>query len=209
MAARGQKGDNSSLCLTLKLHQSGRKKPASIFVFTFDALLQLSRLGCDGPDAITDMPPHTHTLLHFNCHSFLFRLGCRPVSKCRKPGPYLWLKAAICCICVDKMFVADQPLIFSRKLHLHGKHGLLVEYCFRRGLTCHGWWNHRGYCCSFPYVPLCVRSDTPLPQTLTAKRQVSFTFLRLDRKPSSSRFHFYLEFNCQLVHFQKSTFLKY
>ena len=61
MAARGQKGDNSSLCLTLKLHQSGRKKPASIFVFTFDALLQLSRLGCDGPDAITDMPPHTHT----------------------------------------------------------------------------------------------------------------------------------------------------
>ena len=152
---------------------------------------------------------HTHTLLHFNCHSFLFRLGCRPVSKCRKPGPYLWLKAAICCICVDKMFVADQPLIFSRKLHLHGKHGLLVEYCFRRGLTCHGWWNHRGYCCSFPYVPLCVRSDTPLPQTLTAKRQVSFTFLRLDRKPSSSRFHFYLEFNCQLVHFQKSTFLKY
>ena len=41
---------------------------------------------------------------------------------------------------------------------------------------------------TFHYV--CGR--TPLSQTLTARRQVSFTF---DRKPSSSKFPFSLEFN--------------
>ena len=29
--------------------------------------------------------------------------------------------AMLMAVSVDKMFVADQPLIFSRKLHLHGK----------------------------------------------------------------------------------------
>ena len=65
MAGLEQKGDNSSLCLTLKLHQSGREKAASIFVFTFDALPEMAS---HAPDAITDMPPQS-PLLHFNCHT--------------------------------------------------------------------------------------------------------------------------------------------